>query len=53
MPEAILLVFLLAISLVLTEVFIFIPLECLNALSLPSWLRLVLIVLFVSWCFGE
>lgn len=48
-----LLVVLMWVGVVLTDITIYLPLNILNWLHLPSWLTLVLVILAFSWLFGE
>lgn len=49
----ILIIFVLITAGLLTQVFVLTPLEILRHLSVPNWLILALLVVVLSWCFGE
>lgn len=53
MQPFILIILVLIIAGLLTQVFVLTPLELLRHLSLPNWLILASLVVFLSWCFGE
>lgn len=53
MPLFILIILLLITGSFLTEVFVLTPLEFFRHLSLPNWLVLSVLVVVLSWCFGE
>lgn len=53
MQPFILIILVLITGALLTQVFVLTPLEFLTHLSLPNWLILALLVIVLSWCFGE
>lgn len=53
MPPFILIVFLLVSATFITRIFMLAPTQLVGSLNLPSWFSLFVLVLVVSWLFGD
>jgi hypothetical protein len=53
MPVAILLIILMIISAFLTRILIYIPLNIVHLITIPTWLLLTVSLIFLSWFLAD